>query len=87
MVRSNAYRKEENAVDKSSALPKRFNLNLSPEAHTDMVELSRIGSRSMSEIFRLALGLLKVVYPSISRGGRLMLIEQDGTQREIVLPK
>jgi hypothetical protein len=68
---------------------KRFNLNLSPEAYQDMEELSNVGSgRTMSEVFRLALSLLKAVYPGMVKGQELYLVDPGtNTERQIVLPK
>lgn len=68
---------------------KRFNLNLSLEAYRDMELLSEVGSgRTMAEVFRLALSLLKAVYPSMVKGEELYLVDPaTNTERQIVLPK
>lgn len=68
---------------------RRFSLNLSAEAFEDMEFLSNLGSpRSMSEVFRLALSLLKTVYPAIVRGEELYLVDpKNNTERQIILPK
>ena len=64
-------------------LPKRFNLDLSPEAYKDIEDLSRMmGGRSKSEVFRLALSVLKTIYPSILRGEELALLRSDGEGKD-----
>jgi hypothetical protein len=67
---------------------KRLNLKLSPSAYRDLKELSRLGAgQSMTEIFRLALSLLKTVYPAVAKGEQLYLVNpSDNTERQIVLP-
>lgn len=68
---------------------KRFNLKLSQEAYVDIDQLSRLGGgRSMSEVVRLALSLLKAVYPAIAGGSELYLVDpKANTERQIILPR
>jgi len=68
---------------------RRFNLNLSSEAYEDMEYLAKLsGGRTLSEVFRLALGVLKVIYPAILRGEELFLVDPTtNSERQIVVPK
>jgi len=67
---------------------KRFNLDLSPEAYQDMEDLARMGGGiTKREVFRLALSLLKMVYPAILRGEELCLVNrQTKTEQRILIP-
>jgi hypothetical protein len=68
---------------------KRFNLNLSAEAYEDMEHLADLGGgRTMSEVFRLALSILKAVYPAILRGEELYLFDpKTNSERQLIVPK
>jgi hypothetical protein len=68
---------------------KRFNLDLSAEAYEDMEELARmIGGRTKVEVFRVALSLLKTVYPAILEGEELCLVNRKTkTETKIVIPR
>ena len=68
---------------------KRFNLDLSAEAYQDMEDLARIsGGRSKSEVFRLALSLLKMIYPAVLRGEELCLVDpRTNKETRIVIPR
>ena len=68
---------------------KRFNVKLSEEAYADMDQLSRLGGgRSMSDVVRLAVSLLKVVYPAMINGHELYLVNPtNDTERQIILPR
>jgi hypothetical protein len=72
--------------DKNS---KRFNLKLSEEAYADIDQLSRLGGgRSMSDVVRLAISLLKVVYPAMINGHELYLVNPiKDTERQLILPR
>jgi len=64
-------------------LPKRFNLDLSAEAYKDIEDLSKMmGGRSKSEVFRLALSILKTIYPAILRGEDLALLRSEGEGKD-----
>lgn len=69
---------------------RRFNLDLSPEAYKDMEELGRMcGGITKREVFRVALSLLKLVYPAILRGEELCLVNREKkTERalQILIP-
>jgi hypothetical protein len=66
---------------------KRLNLNLSAEAYNDVLQLSKTYRRSMTEIVRLALGLLKLQSEEHKRGHKLIVADSDGQQlKEIVIP-
>jgi hypothetical protein len=68
---------------------KRFNLDLSAEAYQDMEELAEmIGGRTKVEVFRVALSLLKTVYPAILAGEELCLVNRKAkTETKIVIPR
>jgi hypothetical protein len=68
---------------------KRFNLDLSAEAYQDMEELVRMtGSGSKREVFRLALSILKMIYPAILRGEELCLIDHKANREtRIAIPR
>lgn len=68
---------------------KRFNLDLSAEAYRDMEELARLmGSGTKREVFRLALSVLKMVYPAILRGEELCLVDRKTkTETRIAIPR
>ena len=74
---------------KPERAPKRFNAMLSQEAYKDLEDLAeQSGGRTLSEVFRLALSLLKAVYPAMLRGEELFLINPTtNTERQIIVPK
>ena len=80
----------ENApVKASDRTGKRFNAVLSKEAFEDLEMLSKqSGGRTLSEVFRLALSLLKTVYPAVLRGEELYLVDPaTNSERQIIVPK
>lgn len=68
---------------------KRFNLDLSTEAYQDLEELVKMtGSGSKREVFRLALSLLKMIYPAILRGEELCLVDRKANREtRIAVPR
>jgi hypothetical protein len=68
---------------------KRFNLNLSAQAYEDMEYLAEAtGGRTLTEVFRLALTLLKTIYPAIQQGQELRLVDvENNIQTRIIIPR
>lgn len=75
-------------LHKASSKPRRFNLDLSPEAYQDMEDLATmLGGRTKVEVFRLSLGLLKTVLPKILQGEELCLVNRSAkNETRIVMP-
>ena len=66
---------------------RRVNFVLSEKAHTDLVSLSKHSMRSMTELVRLGLGLVKVALEAQQNGNKLVVTTADGQPlKEIVLP-
>lgn len=66
---------------------RRVNFVLSERAHSDLVNLSKTTKRSMTELVRLGLGLVKVALEAERSGQRLIITTPDGQPtKEIVLP-
>ena len=66
---------------------RRVNFVLSEKAHTDLVSLSKYSMRSMTELVRLGLGLVKLALEEQQNGNKLVVTTADGRQlKEIVLP-
>jgi hypothetical protein len=66
---------------------RRVNFVLSENAHTDLVSLSKNSMRSMTELVRLGLGLVKVALEAQQNGNKLIVTTADGQPlKEIVLP-
>ena len=66
---------------------RRLSLNLSEKAHSELLALSKETRRSMTEIVRLGIGLVKLAMEAERRGERLIITAPDGHPRkEIVLP-
>ena len=66
---------------------KRLNLNLAEQAYDDLSNLSRTTNRSMTEIVRLGLGLMKLAFEEQAKHNRLVVTDANLTPlREIVLP-
>ena len=66
---------------------KRVNFILSERAHSELVNLSRGTMRSMTELIRLGLGLVKLALEAERNGQRLIVTTAEGQPvKEIVLP-
>jgi hypothetical protein len=75
------------ATPPGAVIGKRLNIVLSDRAHTDLVSVSRETRRSMTELIRLGLGLLKIAVAAERDGHRLIVTTADGQPlKEIVLP-
>ena len=66
---------------------RRVNLNLSEKAYNDLHELSAETSRTMTEVIRLGLGLVKLAVTEARTGNKLVVVSQEGRPlKEILLP-
>jgi len=66
---------------------KRLNLNLTLKAFEELQMLAQKSQRSMTELVRLGLGLVKIALEASSRNEKLAVVRNDGTPlREIVIP-
>ena len=70
-----------------SSTGKRVNFVLSERAYSDLVALAKQTNRTMTELVRLGLGLLKIAIDSEHKGHRLIVADHSGQAiKEIVLP-
>jgi hypothetical protein len=66
---------------------KRVNFVISEKAYSDLVNLSKETMRSMTELVRLGLGLVKIALEAERKGHRLIVTTAEGEPvKEIVLP-
>ena len=66
---------------------KRLNLNLAEKAFNDVQALAKRTNRSMTELVRLGLGLVKIALEARDRGERLAVVDNAGKPlREILIP-
>jgi hypothetical protein len=66
---------------------KRLTLNLSADAYAELSELARLRNSSMTEVVRLALGLVRIAITEKRAGNKLMVTNETGQpKRELVLP-
>jgi hypothetical protein len=68
---------------KETGAAHRLNVNFSGEAYDTLVQLAKARGTSMSEVLRAALALEKWLEETRREGGRI-LVERDGTLREVV---
>lgn len=67
---------------------KRLNLDLPVSTFKELEELASRSGRSMKEVMRTALGLVKLAYDEAAQGHKLTITSASGTPiKEIVLPK
>jgi hypothetical protein len=73
----------------STASPgKRVNFVLSEKAHSDLIILADSTHRSMTDVVRLGLGLVKIALEAAKNGQRLVVTGPEGQPiKEIVLPQ
>jgi len=72
----------------ATAVGKRVNFILSERAHSDLTTLAESTHRSMTEIVRLGLGLVKIALEASRNGNRLVVTSAEGQPlKEIVLPE
>jgi hypothetical protein len=66
----------------------RLNVILPDRTHADMIALGRETRRSLTELVRLGLGLVRVAVEAERSGNRLMVATEGGVPiKEIVLPQ
>ncbi|MGI9069882.1 MAG: hypothetical protein ACR2JB_00780 [Bryobacteraceae bacterium] len=66
---------------------RRLNFNLSAKTHGELVDLARETNRSMTDLIRFGVALLKIAVESGRDGQRLVVTTSDGREiKEIVLP-
>jgi len=66
---------------------RRLNINLAEKAFDDLQALARNTKRSMTELVRLGLGLIKIATEQTAKGHRLVITSADGkVLKEIVIP-
>ncbi len=65
----------------------RLNLNLNEAARTELNNLAKVTDRSITELVRLALSVLKVLIDELRAGHKLVVTKADGTLvKELILP-
>jgi hypothetical protein len=66
---------------------KRLNLILSAGAYADLAKLAKLKRTTMTEIVRLALGLIKVAISEADQNHKLVVTTGDGkVLKELILP-
>ena len=76
-----------NAITPAQAGTKRLNVILSAAVFAELQVLSKETRRSMTELVRLALGLVRIVLQEAAKGNKLIIATPNGQPlREIVLP-
>jgi hypothetical protein len=78
-------------VEEAKAAPledeKRLNLILSAGVYADLSRMAKQRRTTMTEIVRLALGLIKVVINETSQGHKLVVAKANGdVVKELILP-
>ena len=65
----------------------RLNLNLSKKSRAEVDSLAEETSRSISELVRLGLSLVKLVFEERAAGNKLIIATADGKAiKEVVIP-
>ena len=68
-------------------MTKRVNFVLSEKAYSELVNLAKTTRRSMTELVRLGLGLVKIAIEAERSGQKLIVTNSQGLPiKEIVLP-
>jgi hypothetical protein len=71
-----------------AANTKRLNINLPSAVFQDLEDRAKRSGRTMTEVIRLALGLVAIAFEEEGRGHKLVVADADGKPlREVVLPK
>ena len=71
----------------ATLIGKRVNFVLSEKAHSELVGLAKETRRSMTELVRLGLGLVRIAIEAERNGNRLVVANSEGVPiKEIVLP-
>jgi hypothetical protein len=86
-MNSRVESKSDAAASAASPTTRRLNLILSQRAYDDAALTAKAHNRSMTEIVRLGLGLVKLALDAAANGDRIVIADKDGNpKREIVLP-
>ena len=82
--------KQESGLDEAQKplVPtRRLNFNITERAHSELLDLSRETNRSMTELIRLGVGLLKIALEAARNNQKLVVTTSDDRAiKEIVLP-
>ena len=66
---------------------KRLNFNVSPRAYAELSNLAKSTHRSMTEVIRLGVGLVKIALEATREGNRIVIVNSGGEPvKEIVIP-
>jgi len=72
---------------KAPVTSKRLNISLSERAYSDLSKASQDTRRSLTEVVRLGIGLVRIALETEREGNRLIVATPDGKAlKEIVLP-
>jgi hypothetical protein len=75
-------------TDKTSSSIKRLNIAMSERAYSELLQASKETRRSMTELVRLALGIVKILLEVEQKGEKLLIATSEGhAVREILLPR
>lgn len=67
---------------------RRLNINLPGQVALDLENLSNTSGRSMTEIIRNALGLVKIAHDVVENDQKLVIADSSGKPiKEIILPR
>lgn len=67
--------------------PDRINLEISPTAKQRIQRLREVtDAHSLSEVVRRALATYDTLVQERSRGGRIVVVLEDGSEKELLLP-
>jgi uncharacterized membrane protein (DUF373 family) len=74
-------------VAKPAVVEKRLNLILSVSLYNDLVKLADERRTTMTEIVRLAIGLIKVAIAEAKQNHKLVVVRENGeVLKELILP-
>ena len=66
---------------------KRLSLNLSETAHAEVNALAEETDRSITELIRLGLSFIRIVFQEHQQGNRIIVTTSDGKHlKELVIP-
>lgn len=67
-------------------MTRRLNVNLSAQFASELHDLARHSNRSMTELVRIGIGLVKLALAECSNGNKLIVTTEDGKPlKEVVL--
>jgi hypothetical protein len=80
---------EKSSVAAAAEAPgmRRLNLNLPQKAYDEVALLSKTHQRSMTEIFRIGIALVKIALDASANGSKLTVTDAEGKSvKEVVIP-